>query len=435
MATGYSQEWTKSGSYKVYVRIKYSTSFNASTRKSTITLTPQIKCGGNYGNDFRGYNHGLSGAGIYGNSTSLYALSSNYGSGNYLKAGAATNTWTNFSPYSGSISTFQVSHGDDGKASFTVGFYGSVRIMYNGTLVSPIGTKAGNSITITEAAKTYSVTYNANGHGTAPASQTKTYGTALTLQSFIADQTTQGDTYNYTITGNANGGTWSGSNGSATKTSSTTYAQTSWNTNSSGTGTSYASQASYTTNAGLALYAIWNSGSTTYSYTYTLPTGTPTKTEVAVVSFNANVGFCTVISRGGTRATTFNGWWTDPTGGTQRTTNSQVSANETVYAHYTSGSGSFTSVTLPTAQECTKGTTELLGWSTDSSATVPDYLPGATYVPTENTILYAVWKSEGSVHIDNGTSFDVYAIYIDNGTSWDQYIPYIDNGTSWDIYS
>lgn len=435
MATGYSQTWQKTSPYNISIRIKYTTTFNSSTRTSTISLTPQIKCEGNYGNDFRGYNNGLSGAGVYGNSTNLYALSSNYGSGNYLKAGSATNTWANFPPYSGSIPTFTVTHNDAGTASFTVGFYGSVRVMYDGTLVSPIGAKAGSSITITEAAATYAVSYNANGHGTAPAGQTKTYGTNLTLQPFIEDQVEQGSTSEYLITGDANGGIWSGENGSATVTPIEVYSQAYWNTNSSGTGTNYGSSATYTGNAALDLYAVWNNVNTTYSYTYTLPTGTPTKDEVITVTFNPNGGTTTKASQDSNRAMTFNGWWTDPVTGIERTTSSEVSESETIYAHYLPGSGSFPSVTLPTNQQCTKGTTELLGWSTNSSATTPDYLPGATYIPTENTVLYAVWKSEGSVHIDNGTSFDVYAIYIDNGTSWDQYVPYIDNGTSWDIYS
>lgn len=34
-------------------------------------------------------------------------------------------------------------------------------------------------------AKKYTITYNANGHGTAPASQTKTYGSTLKLQDAI----------------------------------------------------------------------------------------------------------------------------------------------------------------------------------------------------------------------------------------------------------
>lgn len=76
------------------------------------------------------------------------------------------------------------------------------------------------------AVRTYAVTYNGNGNtGGSTASQTKTEGTALTLQS--------------------NGFTKDG------------YVFVEWNTSSDGTGTSYAEGASYTANAALTLYAIW----------------------------------------------------------------------------------------------------------------------------------------------------------------------------------
>lgn len=281
---------------------------------------------------------------------------------------------------------------------------------------------------------TWTVEYNANGHGTAPSNQTKTYGTALTLRAFIADQTGSGTTANYTVTGNANGGTWNGSNGSATRTPQYTYSQTYWNTKSDGSGTDYSSQGSYTTNAAATMYAMWKT-TTSYTYTYVLPTGTPAKNESVTVTFNANEGSTTKTSQDGTRAMTFSGWYTAASGGTKRTTSSEISASETVYAHYGSGSGSYSSVTMPTASQCTRSGYTLLGFSTSSSATSATYAPGASYTPTASIILYAVWKANGSVHIDDGTSFNIYMIYIDNGTSWDQYIPYIDNGTSWDIYS
>lgn len=72
---------------------------------------------------------------------------------------------------------------------------------------------------------TYAVTYNANGGSGAPAQQTKTYGTTLKLSSTIP--------------------TRSG------------YTFVRWNTNSSGTGTNYASGANYTDNAAVTLYAVW----------------------------------------------------------------------------------------------------------------------------------------------------------------------------------
>ena len=74
-------------------------------------------------------------------------------------------------------------------------------------------------------ANTYTVTYNANGGTGAPASQTKTYGVALTLSSTKPTRT------NYTFKG--------------------------WGTSASATTVSYASGASYTTNSAITLYAVW----------------------------------------------------------------------------------------------------------------------------------------------------------------------------------
>lgn len=223
MATGYSQEWSKSSPFSCKLRIYYSTSFNSSTRISTVTITPQFYHSGNGGSDYRLYSKSVSGAGIYGNGTNLYALGTNYGSGNYAKCGAATNTWASFNK---SVS-FTVSHGDDGKASFTVGVYGSIRRMYDNKVCSPIGGTKSSAITITEAAKTYAVTYNANGGSGAPSSQTKTYGVALTLSSTVPVRS------GYNFLG--------------------------WATSSSATTATYQPGDSYTTNAALALFAVWES--------------------------------------------------------------------------------------------------------------------------------------------------------------------------------
>lgn len=74
-------------------------------------------------------------------------------------------------------------------------------------------------------ANTYAVTYNANGGSGAPASQTKTYGVTLTLSTVIPTRT------NYTFKG--------------------------WATSASATAAAYAAGASYTANAALTLYAVW----------------------------------------------------------------------------------------------------------------------------------------------------------------------------------
>lgn len=74
-------------------------------------------------------------------------------------------------------------------------------------------------------ALTYTVKYDANGGSGAPANQTKTYGQTLTLSSTKPTRT------NYTFKG--------------------------WGTSSSDTTVSYSAGGSYTTNAAITLYAIW----------------------------------------------------------------------------------------------------------------------------------------------------------------------------------
>ena len=83
---------------------------------------------------------------------------------------------------------------------------------------------------------TYKVAFNANGGTGAPAAQTKTYGTTLTLS------TTKPTRTNYTFKG--------------------------WGTSANATSVAYAAGASYTANADATLYAIW-----TLSYTKPRITG------------------------------------------------------------------------------------------------------------------------------------------------------------------
>lgn len=148
----------------------------------------------------------------------------------------------------------------------------------------------------------YTVTYNANGGTGTHASQTKWYGETLTLTT-------------------------------GTHPTRTGYVFKNWNTKADGTGTAYsASNVSYTANAALTLYAIWNS----------------------VVTFDAN---------GGTGA---------PAAAT---------------VQYGS------SYTVPTTTP-TRADHSFLGWATSASAAAKDdrYDPGDTFTPTGSITLYAVWK-------------------------------------------
>lgn len=162
------------------------------------------------------------------------------------------------------------------------------------------GTKSASG-SISVAAKTsYKVSYNANGGSGAPGTQTKWHGTALTLSStkptrtgytFLGWSTSStatsatwaaGGSYTtnasdtlyavwkantYTVKFNANGGTGAPENQtktygkaltlSSTKPTRTNYNFKGWGTSASSTTVSYAAGASYTANAGITLYAIW----------------------------------------------------------------------------------------------------------------------------------------------------------------------------------
>lgn len=178
--------------------------------------------------------------------------------------------------------------------SFSLSFYFDLTWsgVYGGTK------KASGSISI--GAKTsYAIKYNANGGSGAPSSQTKWHGTALTLSSTKPTRTgyafqgwatsasgsvayAAGASYTanaavtlyavwkantYTVKYDANGGTGAPSSQtktygvsltlSSTKPTRTNYAFKGWGTTASATTVSYAAGASYTANAAITLYAIW----------------------------------------------------------------------------------------------------------------------------------------------------------------------------------
>ena len=94
----------------------------------------------------------------------------------------------------------------------------------------PASLNASDTLYAVWKANTYTVAYNANGGSGAPSSQTKTYGVALTLS------TTKPTRDNYVFKG--------------------------WGTSATATTVSYASGASYTKNAAITLYAVWELGYT-----------------------------------------------------------------------------------------------------------------------------------------------------------------------------
>lgn len=192
-----------------------------------------------------------------------------------------------------------------GSATFTINKTTSAqsiscyaKITANSSYVS--GTKSSTKTNISVAAKTsYTIKYNANGGSGAPSSQTKWYGTALTLSSTKPTRTgytfqgwatsasgsvayAAGARYTanasitlyavwkaltYTVKYDANGGSGAPSNQtktygvtltlSSTKPTRTNYTFKGWGTSASATTIAYAAGANYTANAGVTLYAIW----------------------------------------------------------------------------------------------------------------------------------------------------------------------------------
>lgn len=161
------------------------------------------------------------------------------------------------------------------------------------------GTRSASGSIGISATESHTVSYNANGGSGAPSSQTKWYGTILTLSSTKPTRTgysfqgwatsssgsvayAAGGQYGldqnvtlyavwkantYTVSYNANGG--SGAPGNQTKTygvtlklsttkpTRTKYNFKGWGTSAGSTSVAYASGASYTANASITLYAVW----------------------------------------------------------------------------------------------------------------------------------------------------------------------------------
>ena len=169
----------------------------------------------------------------------------------------------------------------------------------SGSLTGTMGT-SNVAVQLKFTTNTYTVSYNANEGSGAPSAQTKTYGKDLTL--------------------------------STTKPTRTGYTFLGWSTSSTATTATYAAGGTYTTNAAVTLYAVWEIN------TYT-------------VTFNAN---------GGSGA---------------------PSAQTKTYG-----------VTLALSPAVpTRANYAFKGWATSSTATTATYAAGGSYTNNSAVTLYAVW--------------------------------------------
>lgn len=337
----------------------------------------------------------------------------------------------------------------------------------------------------------YDVTYNLNGGTGTFNTQTKDWGSNLTLHS--GKPTKSSTTANgYTVTFSGNGGTPSKS--TATATNTTSYSFTNW----TGGGGTYNAGATYTANAGVALTANYSSSTSKGAITTATATKSST-TSTRKVTFNAttNGGSCSTASLNSTatvtysctgwygsdgnkranagasytpassetvtaqwssttgtysqvtlpvatksngtatRTVTFNGnggstpsamnstatityshtgWFTAASGGTSRGKAGATytpSAAETVYAQFSSSTGSYSAITLPTP---TRTDYIFKGWATSASAT--EGITGS-YTPSGNVTLYATWvEDQAKTRIKKNNTWKLGKVFIKKNGTW-----------------
>lgn len=241
------------------------------------------------------------------------------------------------------------------------------------------------SYTIPALAK-YTVSYNANGGSGAPSSQSKYYGKTLTL--------------------------------SSTKPSRTGYTFKGWATSSSGS-IAYAAGASYTANASVTLYAVWQAVTYTIKYNANGGAGAPsnqTKTHGVTLTLSSTKPTrASIVEDGVTTTYTFKGWSTSSTATTvSYTAGSKYTANAsiTLYAvwstattiteydvTYNTNGGTVVNsqikqknVTLKLRSVTpTKNGYTFKGWGTSEDATTVSYAAGANYTANADIVLYAIW--------------------------------------------
>lgn len=229
---------------------------------------------------------------------------------------------------------------------------------------------------------------------------------------------------NYTITGDANGGTFSDGSTTtsitATKTTTISYSFSNWNTNSSGTGSTYYAGSSYIMPSyNLNLYPVFSSSSSTSYSNNNLsrlpqPSSTGSTSTTLTATFNANGGSVSTTSQSvnATITKTFGGWMNS-----SGTVITSLNSAGTVKAKW---NNSYSNNTLVLPLPSRSGY-NFNGWSTSTSGT--NLQPaGKTVSITSNTTYYAIWtekeKPKGGIFIHDGTKWQLATEYVFNERTW-----------------
>lgn len=260
------------------------------------------------------------------------------------------------------------------------------------------------------------------------------------------------------------------------------YSFVEWNTNSSGTGTSYQPGGSIRQPASngyfsnIALYAIWETGEfkitfspgnygsgssreltttngklttlpvnyftrsagTTYYSNYYLQGGTMSTPSGFSVNTSATYGPRYQTSN---KTTYYHNYWNNDPNGTPQSGEGvnywncnktyTFTSNLTLYPEWNS---SIPQYILPTP---TKVGYKFVTWNTNASGTGTNYAAGTKYELTSNKTFYAIWEPEWTIKINNGINWGDYHVWIYTGATsnngWQQAIPYVYDGSNWKL--
>ena len=226
----------------------------------------------------------------------------------------------------------------------------------------------------------------------------------------------------YVITYNSNGGNCSRKTDTITDTISYEFSKwiiISFSGNEYNPGTLIGGPATY------SYKAKWNTSKELGSIT--LPNAYKNNSEIiATITLNPTKGKCDIISMTskGIISYSFNGWYFNNeyigTAGDSYT----PSNNITLTANYTSSTGSYNRIFLPTPY---RSGYKFLGWSTNPNAKSGIF---GYYTPIGNDTLYAIWQ-ENFIFINVNGLMKKAQAFIFNNNKWNETQIFINNNNQW----
>lgn len=375
---------TSIAGYATYnVRVSYSESYNASTNKSTISITGvELQKEGNSTN--------WGGLPFFGsvtvNGTTLLSMN----------GGPSVQVSLSGSGYCAvaipASSSVEVAHNDDGTGSFTLGVVGGIpfegdsmfcALYREGQNQYPFGVvTASKTVNLTSRGHTLTTAVSPSGYGTVTGGATLAYGKTRNLTATPAATTAQH-----------------------------TYAFSHWTVSGAGASVSSATANPTTFTMGTEDATVTaNFTRTTRKYTVTCEDRVESASGALLGAPTAYLDYGSAVSGASFGSDeTYDAYYVGYhyTGSSSAIT---VDGDETVYRYFAlntwtvsynanGGSGAPSSQTKTYGVDLTLSSTvpirtgyDFLGWSTNSAATTAAYSPGGTYTANEGTVLYAVWQ-------------------------------------------